>query len=284
MFPESQSHRPLFETRHLGSVIRVLTMQDVPFFWSHGHESNELIFCMHGIGSCADAFLPQRDIADQLEHRLVAWDAPGYRYSPDPIDEPGIDGWADAAADLIRSLGYERSIVLGVSWGGVTATRLALRNPDLVRALILADSSVGSGTSSKQAEAMRTRAASLTELGAAGFAEQRAPLLVAETTPSEVVENVQRLFADSIRMPSYQWACNSMAEADHRDLLSSIDAPTLVICGEEDRVTPPKLSAQLAEGIPNSTLVHVEAAGHLANQEKPTDFNAEVSKFIRSVD
>ena len=54
-------------------------MQDVPFFWSHGHESNELIFCMHGIGSCADAFLPQRDIADQLEHRLVAWDAPGYR-------------------------------------------------------------------------------------------------------------------------------------------------------------------------------------------------------------
>ena len=75
-----------------------------------------------------------------------------------------------------------------------------------------------------------------------------------------------------------------MAEADHRDLLSSIDAPTLVICGEEDRVTPPKLSAQLAEGIPNSTLVHVEAAGHLANQEKPTDFNAEVSKFIRSGD
>jgi pimeloyl-ACP methyl ester carboxylesterase len=44
------------------------------------------------------------------------------------------------------------------------------------------------------------------------------------------------------------------------------------------------LSAQLAEGIPNSTLVHVEAAGHLANQEKPTDFNAEVSKFIRSID
>ena len=47
---------------------------------------------------------------------------------------------------------------------------------------------------------------------------------------------------------------------------------------------PPKLSAQLAEGIPNSALVHVEAAGHLANQEKPTDFNAEVSKFIRSID
>lgn len=284
MFPESQSLKPLFETAHLISVIRVLTMQDVPFYWSHGHESNDLIFCMHGIGSCADAFLPQREIADQLEYRMVAWDAPGYRYSPDPVEEPGIDGWADAAAELIRSLGYERSIVLGVSWGGVTATRLALRNPDLVKALILADSSVGSGTSSQQAEAMRSRAATLTELGAAEFAEQRAPLLVAEATPSEVVENVQQLFADSIRMPAYQWACNSMAEADHRDHLSSIDAATLVICGEEDRVTPPKLSAQLAQGIPNSTLVHVEAAGHLANQEKPQDFNREISKFIQSID
>lgn len=259
-------------------------MQVLPFYWSHGHEGRDLIFCMHGIGSCADAFLPQREIADHLDHRIVAWDAPGYRYSADPVSEPGLDGWADAAADLIRSLGYDRSVVLGVSWGGVIATRLALRYPDLVEALILADSSVGSGTSSKQAEAMRSRAATLTELGAAKFAEQRSPLLVAETTPSEVVDDVQRLFADSIRMPSYQWACNSMAETDHRELLSGIDAPTLVICGEEDRVTPPKLSAQLADGIPNSTLVHVEAAGHLANQEKSTNFNAEVLKFLRSTD
>ena len=258
-------------------------MQEMPFYWSHGDESSNLIFCMHGIGSCADAFLPQREVADQLKYRLVAWDAPGYRYSADPTTEPGIDGWADAAADLIRSLGYERSIVLGVSWGGVIATRLALRNPDLVEGLILADSSVGSGTSSKNAEAMRGRASALRDLGAAEFAKQRTPLLVGEKAASEVLDNVQRLFADSIRMPPYQWACNSMADTDHRDSLSSIEAPTLVICGEEDRVTPPKLSAQLAEGIPDSRLVHVKDAGHLANQEKSENFNTEISKFIQSI-
>ncbi len=282
MLQESQCRKQLFEFRQ-STIIRVLTMQEMPFYWSHGGERNDLIFCMHGIGSCADAFLAQRGVADLLKCRLVAWDAPGYRYSADPKNEPGIDGWADAAADLIRSLGCERSIVLGVSWGGVTATRLALRHPDLVDALILADSSVGSGTSSKNAEAMRGRASSLSDLGATEFAKQRAPLLVGEKTDPEVLEDVRRLFADSIRMPAYQWACNSMADTDHRDSLSAIEAPTLVICGEEDRVTPPKLSAQLAEGIPNSRLVHIKDAGHLANQEKSEKFNSEVFEFIQSI-
>ncbi|MEE3256433.1 MAG: alpha/beta fold hydrolase [Actinomycetota bacterium] len=258
-------------------------MRETPFYWSHGDERSDVLFCMHGIGSCADAFLAQRGLADELKLRLIAWDAPGYRYSADPATEPGIDGWADAAANLIRSLGCERAMVLGVSWGGVTATRLAIRNPELVSALILADSSVGSGTNARQADAMRSRASTLTELGAAEFARQRSPLLVAEGAPRRIVEQVERLFADSIRMPSYQWACNSMAETDHRDSLELITAPTLVICGDEDKVTPPKLSAELAQGIVGSTLEHVEGAGHLANQERPDDFNAKVAQFVRSI-
>ena len=258
-------------------------MRETPFYWSHGEERDDLLFCMHGIGSCADAFLPQRDLADELHHRLVAWDAPGYRYSADPASEPGIDGWADAAADLISSLGYERAVVLGVSWGGVTATRLAIRHPELVSALILADSSVGSVTNPKQAEAMRSRAGTLNELGAAEFARQRSPLLVAEAAPQRIIEEVEHLLADSVRMPSYQWACNSMAETDHRDSLDSIVVPTLVVCGDQDRVTPPKLSEELAEGIKRSTLAYVEGAGHLANQEHPADFNDIVSRFVKSI-
>ena len=258
-------------------------MRETPFYWSHGEERDDLLFCMHGIGSCADAFLPQRDLADELHHRLVAWDAPGYRYSADPAGEPGIDGWADAAADLVSSLGYERAVVLGVFWGGVTATRLAIRHPELVSALILADSSVGSGTNPKQAEAMRSRAGTLNELGAAEFARQRSPLLVAEAAPQRIIDEVEHLFADSVRMPSYQWACNSMAETDHRDSLDSILVPTLVVCGDQDRVTPPKLSEELAEGIKRSTLAYVEGAAHLANQEHPADFNDIVSRFVKSI-
>jgi pimeloyl-ACP methyl ester carboxylesterase len=68
-----------------------------------------------------------------------------------------------------------------------------------------------------------------------------------------------------------------MADTDHRDSLASLSAPTLVICGEEDRVTPPKLSAELHEGIPNAVLTSVEAAGHLANK---SDLRLSTAKFL----
>ena len=54
-------------------------------------------------------------------------------------------------------------------------------------------------------------------------------------------------------------------------------------CGDEDRVTPPKLSQELAEGIKGSTLAYVKGAGHLANQEHPADFNDIVARFAKSL-
>ena len=251
-----------------------------PFHWSHGADEAPLLLCLHGIGSCADGFLAQRDLADRCGRRVVAWDAPGYRHSEDPAEAPGLDGWADAAADLIRHLGYEQADVIGVSWGGVTATRMTLRHPELVRTLILADTSVGSGTTPERAESMRARAAAVTELGVEGFATTRAPALFSEGVDRALVDEAARYMIDSVRMPNYQWACDAMAEADHRAELGRIEAPTLVICGEHDAVTPPTLSQQLHAGIEGSELVFVPEAGHLANQEQPAVFNDAVASFL----
>ncbi len=255
----------------------------VPYHWSYGPADAPLLLCLHGIGSCADCFVAQIPVAVGTGRRIVAWDAPGYRHSPDPDEEPGIDGWADAAADLLDHLGAERADVLGVSWGGVTATRLALRHPDRIRSLILADSSVGAGTRPENAEAMRSRASALTELGVETFARQRTPLLVDQGASPELLDEVARLMIDSIRMPSYQWACNSMAESDHRDDLATIDAPTLVIVGAEDEVTGVRAAQRLAEGIPGAELAVIEAAGHLANQERPEAFNDLLVEFLNGL-
>ena len=258
--------------------------EPMPYHWTYGRPGEPLLLCLHGIGSCADAFIPQIPLGPRTGRRVAAWDAPGYRHSPDPPIEPGLDGWADSAGALIDELapgpGGGRADVLGVSWGGVTATRLALRHPDKVRSLILADSSVGTGTSPEAAEAMRGRAAALTEAGAETFARERAPLLVNAAATPELIDSVARLMVDSIRMPPYQWACNSMAEADHRPSLPTIETPTLVIVGEEDRITGPRAAQALADGIPGARLVTIEAAGHLANQERPEPFNDAVADFL----
>ncbi len=254
------------------------------YAWTRGPADAPPLVCLHGIGSCADAFLPQLPLVDRCSRRVVAWDAPGYRHSPDPDDEPGIDGYADAAADLIAGLGADRADVLGVSWGGVIATRLALRHPDRVRSLVLADSSPGAGTSPSQAESMRARATALAETDVAAFATDRSPLLVHPDTDPELVDEVARLMADSVRLPSYQWAANAMAETDHRDRLAAVGQPTLVVVGDEDRVTGRAAAEILASGIPAGELVVIDRAGHLANQEQPDAFNQAVAAFLDRVD
>ena len=259
-----------------------------PDIWytTAGDHDAPVLLCLHGIGSCADAFEPQFPLAEATGRRLVAWDAPGYRHSPDPSVEPGrawtLDDWADAAAWLIGQTGAGPADVLGVSWGGVTATRLAIRHPDLVRSLILADSSVGSGTSERGAAIMRERGAGVDEATLDEFAASRSPLLVHEGAPAELVAEVARLMAISVRQPFYTWACHSMADTDHRADLATIEVPTLVMVGSEDRVTPPKLSTQLAEGIPGAKLVKIAGAGHLANQERPEEFNRLVAHFLNT--
>ncbi len=255
-------------------------VSEQPYYWEHGETTAPLLLCLHGIGSNADAFVDQQPLSKRCHRRIVAWDAPGYRHSPDPTDEPGIDGWADAAAKLIGDLGYDQADVLGVSWGGVTATRLALRRPELVRSLILADSSAGAGTSPKRAEEMRSRATDMTAMGLEAFATDRAPKLVNAGASAELLATVAKMMSESVRMPSYQWAANSMAEADHRPDLASITEPALVIVGDEDIITGPRAAQVLADGIPNAELVTLAAAGHLANQERPEAFNDVVAPFL----
>lgn len=247
-----------------------------------GDPAAPTLVLLHGIGSSGDAFLGQADartggLADRW--RLLAPDAPGYGESDDPADPPGIDGYADAVAGLLDDVGIDRAVVLGVSWGGVIATRFALRHPERLRALVLADTSRGSGFDPERAEAMHQRARDYAADPGA-FVRDRTPLLVADGTPPEVVRKVADIMAVACRMPGYGYAAASLAETDHTPHLSSIDVPTLVVVGEHDRVCPPSDSRRLADGIPGASYVEVPGCGHLPNQERPADFNRIIGDWL----
>ncbi|MFE1023074.1 alpha/beta fold hydrolase [Streptomyces sp. NPDC058818] len=235
-------------------------------------QEGPLVLCLHGIGSSSAAFAPQTD-ALAAAHRVVAWDAPGYAKSADPERDLTLDDYADTAAEVIRARGTEAH-VLGVSWGGVIALRLATRHPDLVASLTVADSTPGSGTSPEKAAAMRARVPELESLGPRAFAERRGPRLLSEEAPPELVRRVVDTMADSVRPSGYRQAAESMARTDLRGELAHVTAPTLVLCGEKDRITGPDASQVLAGGLHRTAYVIVKDAGHLANQEQPEHFNA----------
>lgn len=242
-------------------------------------DSGPLLLCLHGIGSSSAAFAPQLTSIGTYA-RVVAWDAPGYGKSADPEGPFTLDDFADTAAALIRQRGGHAH-VLGVSWGGVIALRLAARHPDLVSSLIVADSSAGSGTDPAKAEAMRARAAELAELGPRAFAERRGPRLVSDAAPDALVQRVIDTMARSVRLPGYRYAAESMAATDLRGALADVTAPTLVLCGDQDQVTGIEASQILTANLRSSVYVIVKGAGHLANQERPEAFDAWALAHLR---
>jgi 3-oxoadipate enol-lactonase len=83
---------------------------------------------------------------------------------------------------------------------------------------------------------------------------------------------------------AYRIGVEAVWLADQRDRAARIDIPTLVLCGGEDKVTPPSLSDELTRLIPGARMQVIRRAGHIANLEKPDEFNRAVEAFIGSAD
>lgn len=246
-------------------------------------ESGSPVLLLHGIGSSAASFSGQLPELGR-GHRVTAWDAPGYGRSGDPAPPYRMDDFADAAAALLTGPGRAPAHVVGVSWGGVVATRLALRHPELVRSLVLADSTRGSGRTPEGAAAMLGKAEELNRLGATEFAAARAPRLLSDAAPARTVTAVRDVMATAVRLPGYAEAAASMAETDHTSALPGLRVPTLVLVGEHDRVTGVEESRTIHGLVRGSRFAVIPGAGHLANQERPDVFNALVGAFLMEVD
>jgi pimeloyl-ACP methyl ester carboxylesterase len=194
-------------------------------------------------------------------------------------------GYVDAAAALVSGLVPDQgpAHVVGVSWGGVIATRLALRHPGLVRSLVLADSTRGSGRTAATRAGMRSRPLALERDGARTFAAQRGPKLVSPDAPGDLVDRVVATMAASIRLPGYGYAAESMAETAHDRLLPFLAVPVLIVVGRQDTVTGVKESSAIAAAVPGARFRIIENAGHLANQEQPDRFNAILEDFWKEL-
>ncbi|MDV6012015.1 alpha/beta hydrolase [Haloechinothrix sp. LS1_15] len=244
-----------------------------------GSEGTAVVL-LHGIGGSSASFERQLP-ALATSHRAYAWDAPGYGGSTD--DVPGtLTGYADLLVELLDELIIDTAHLVGVSWGGVIATRTALRHPGRVRSLVLADSTRGSASSHESAQRMLRRADQLRSLGSAEFARQRGPRLTAPDAEAATVDQVVSIMSE-LRQVGYDAAVRSMAETDHTVDLARITVPTMVVVGEQDGVTGVTESEELASRIPGARL-RVIGGGHAANQERPAQFNATVSGFLATVD
>jgi 3-oxoadipate enol-lactonase len=216
--------------------------------------------------------------------RVLNFDGPGHGRS----DVPPVftlEDHAAALADVFSELGVDRAILVGLSWGAMIGMRAALSYPDRVRALALFDTSA---EVVPRADKIKYRLMiSLSRRFGVPLALVRSELATRMFSPRTLREKPELVVEFSRTLNGYPregTARASLAVAIRRkDIVASlgaIKAPTLVVCGREDRATPPSNSETIAAHIPGARLEWIEDAGHLSALERPQAANSLLLPFV----
>ena len=249
-----------------------------PIGYSEAGQGGTPLVLLHGVGSDKSVWQPQLERFGQ-DRRTTALEYPGYGES---ALVPGAtrDDFAQAMLEAMTGLGVECAHICGLSLGGVIAIAMHSIAPKRCASLILADSF----SRHPEGQAIYDRSISAArELGMHGLAEARVDALLApgrsDALRTEVVQTMAR-----IDPAAYEIGAAAVWLADQRDRARKIDCPTLVLCGSEDRITPPRLSEELKDNIEGASLVEIAGAGHLSNAEQPHIFNRVVEAFLSDVE
>ncbi|HUG52046.1 MAG TPA: alpha/beta fold hydrolase [Vicinamibacteria bacterium] len=217
--------------------------------------------------------------------RVVRFDCRGFGATPPGDGLLTMERIADDAAALLDHLDVGAATVGGLSMGGYAAFAFVRRHPSRLRALVLADtkpaadSDAARRTRAEQAETVRRE-------GSAALADAVLGKLVGRTTHESrpgVLARVKDMILAGTPRGITDALAGLAARGDSTPTLREIRVPTLVVCGEEDVITPPAEAEAMHHAIGGSTLELVPGAGHLANLEAPEHFNRALSSFLRRV-
>jgi proline iminopeptidase len=222
--------------------------------------------------------------------RLIYYDHRGNgRSGRPPVETLTLDQLVADAEALRAHLGLDRIATLGHSFGGFVSLLYALRFPERVSHLLLM-------TTAPAWDYLAEIAANVVRKGAT---EEMLMVLASETTPDDA--DLARTFR--MVTPLYFWRFDpetadrlfrhtiysAAAMARGRDLmrtynlthrLGEIAAPTLILAGRDDFITPPSQAQRLHRGIRNSTLITFEHSGHFPHVEEPESFFAAVRRWL----
>jgi 3-oxoadipate enol-lactonase len=235
------------------------------------HGNGPLVLFLHGIGGNRHHWREQLPIFAS-RFRAAAWDARGYG---DSDDYAGALKFEDFTADVLRVLDHfkqHKAHLVGLSMGGRIARNFALRYPERVARLVLANTTPGFDALSP--EEVKKFVAER---------KNRSPesmkALISRHARPGAYEDLLASFK-ALRQPSYLKTLEASVAQDRAAPIEKIRVPTLVVTSDEDKVYPPEIARGMAKRIPGARLAVISGAGHLSNLEQPGQFNQVVLQFL----
>jgi pimeloyl-ACP methyl ester carboxylesterase len=207
--------------------------------------------------------------------QVYSLDLPGHGKSKsDAI--ASIKGYAHKLLEWLDSVELGSAVLVGHSMGGAISLTLCLEAPHRIKGLVL----VGSGAK------LRVSPQLLALSEDEGLYQQATQLVMqwafSANADDRLVDLAQKRMSEvpATVIHSDFLACDKF---DIMDRLTEISVPTLVLCGEEDQMTPVKYSQYLAENIPHARLVVIKDAGHMVMLEKPFEVTRAIGDFLQEL-
>jgi len=256
-----------FSLPQLKVAVQGVASTGVPIVMSHG-----LGLDMHMWDGLASNLAPA--------YPVLRYDGRGHGGSAAAVGPSTMNDLVDDAARLVREWGRGPVVWLGLSLGGMVGQGLAIRHPELVKALVLANTTARYPDAGRAVWAERIAGVERDGLAnAANAAVERWFTPAFRAANAGVVAG----FRDTVLRTGaagYLASAHAVAGVDWLDQLSSIACPTLVIAGSADTGTPVAMAQAIAERIEGAELVVLPDAAHLSVTEQPVLFEQHLRRFL----
>jgi 3-oxoadipate enol-lactonase len=261
--------------------------------WYEISGEGEPVVQIHGAGFGHFNFAPATPELSK-HFRVVDYDMRGYGRSDRPVQDYDMEVWADDLAGLMDALEIERAHVHGTSMGGMIAIVFAAKYPERTTSVVINCAAAKLGMSGRLIFKNWIDLARLDPDGPGSriLAELIAWQALSKAfleTPEGVasIDTIQQILRDSNRIEVFTAACQAMCDMDLRDWLPKIQAPALVLGGDEDLMTPwdqgPGGAGQQAiyEGIPNAERHVIRGSNHSTIFDNTDEHNRVVIDFFK---
>ena len=241
-----------------------------------GTRGKPVLVLSSSLGTDLAMWDPQID-ALRTHFCIVRYDTRGHGQSGVPQGPYSVEQLGGDVVALLDHVQADKASFCGLSMGGLTGMWLGIHAPSRIDRLVLANTSAYIGP----ADLWNQR---IDKVNAGGMAAISDAVLARWFTPGFMAREPQtlsRMKAMMERQPpaGYASCCAAVRDADLRDAVSRIAAPTLVITGAHDVATPPAQGAWVAQQIAGAKLVDLPAS-HLSNLEARDGFDAALAAFL----
>lgn len=246
-----------------------LKTQAAELFFARRGSGAPTLLCIHGAGGTHQHWGRQlQGLAPDLD--VVAIDLPGHGRSAG-AGHAEIAAYGATVLAALDVLGLEQVWVAGHSMGGAVALWLALTAAKRVTGLVLIGSGARLPVPAATLTGLRDDPQATLQLIGGQLFGSHAPADLRERGIATFIQNDLQVVHGDLA------ACNAF---DVRTQLAAIGCPTLVVCGDEDRMVPLRFSQSLARSIAGAQLVTVRGAGHMVMLEQPAPVNQAIAAFI----